>query len=179
MDDNDPITMVLRVVSELGAATLESIIIWLEPQTSAIVTARAFQTAREQAWVQEDARGHAAGADPAYRLTRLGSDELARTAIRSVGGIRAAGGNADGDVPIETVLQVLADFEQSGGASVQLIAWELDVDQSQVIAAWTRSIGDGLIERCGRDVVDGSEEEMWSLTDAGHRARQRPDAQSA
>jgi hypothetical protein len=167
----EPITMVLRVVSELGAATLESIIIWLDPQTAAIDTARAFQTARERAWVEEDARGHAARGNPAYRLTQFGSNELARTVIRSVGDIRAAGANADSDVPIETVLRVLTEFEQSGGASVQLIAWELDVDQSRVIAAWTKAIDDGLIERCGSDTVDGREEEMWILTEAGHRAR--------
>ncbi len=70
-----------------------------------------------------------------------------------------------------TILHVLADFEQSGGASTQLIAWELDVDHGRVIATWTEAIEDGLIERCGRDVVDGHEEEMWRLTDAGRRVR--------
>lgn len=47
MDDRAVIRMILRVVSELGSATLESVMIWLSPRSSSIDTARAFQTARE------------------------------------------------------------------------------------------------------------------------------------
>jgi hypothetical protein len=112
------------------------------------------------------------------RAVRLMSAELERTVIRAPTAIRAAGGNADGDVPIATVLEVLADFDRFGGASVELTAWELDVDHSQVIAAWTTAGDDGLMERCGSDVVDGLEEEMWRLTDAGHRVRSWPQAKA-
>ncbi len=74
---------------------------------------------------------------------------------------------------------MLAEFEESGGASLQLVAWELDVDQGSVIAAWSQAVHDGLLERCGTDLVDGREEEMWRLTESGHRARADPDPQTA
>jgi len=72
---------------------------------------------------------------------------------------------------IQNVLDVLADFDQFGGASIQLVAWELDVDQSRIIEAWTQAINDGLLERSGSDTTDGHDEELWRLTDRGRRTQ--------
>lgn len=85
--------------------------------------------------------------------------------------MRTARGHSNKEVSIESVLQVLADFEHSGGASGQLVAWELDVDQGSITAAWSQAVDHGLLERCGSDVVDGREEEMWRLTERGQQAR--------
>ena len=72
-------------------------------------------------------------------------------------------------VSIQNVLDVFADFDQFGGASIELVAWELDVDQSSIIGAWTQAINDGLLERSGSDSTGGHNEELWSLTDRGRQ----------
>ena len=63
------------------------------------------------------------------------------------------------------LLEVMADFDQFGGASRELVAWELCIEESAVSAAWSRAIADGLLERSGTDEVRG--EETWRLTSWG------------
>jgi hypothetical protein len=75
---------------------------------------------------------------------------------------------------MQNVLDVFADFEQFGGASIELVAWELDVDHSRIIGAWTQAINDGLLERSGSDSTSGHNEELWSLTDRGRQACASP-----
>jgi hypothetical protein len=73
-------------------------------------------------------------------------------------------------VSLQSVLDVLADFDEFGGASLELIAWELDVDESAVSAAWSQAIDDCLLEPFGTDHVLA--EKMWRLSDRGRRARE-------
>jgi DNA-binding MarR family transcriptional regulator len=68
------------------------------------------------------------------------------------------------------VLDVLAEFDEFGGASRDLVAWELDVDESAVAAAWARAIDDGLLEESV--VRDALSEKMWRLTEQGKRAHE-------
>jgi diguanylate cyclase (GGDEF)-like protein len=63
------------------------------------------------------------------------------------------------------VLAVVEYFEPSGGASIELTAWELSVDLPLVAAAWSRAIREGFLEPAGTDEASG--EEMWRLSDRG------------
>jgi diguanylate cyclase (GGDEF)-like protein len=71
---------------------------------------------------------------------------------------------------VKDVLDVCAHFDASGGASVELTAWELDVELAAVIAAWSRAIKDGLLEPSGTDPDSG--EEMWRLSDHGRHVHE-------
>ena len=76
-----------------------------------------------------------------------------------------------------SLLDVMPDFDQFGGASLELVAWELYIEESAVSAAWSRAIADGLLERSGTDEVPG--EETWRLTTRGRRACEGSDDVSA
>ena len=110
----------------------------------------------------------------------------------------ATGINAYGHPPVETapdppsadrkgrrtkaisargLLDVMADFDRFGGASIELVAWELYIEESAVSAAWSWAIADGQLERSGTDEVLG--EETWRLTTWGRRAYEGPDDVSA
>ena len=71
------------------------------------------------------------------------------------------------------LLDVMADFDQFGGASRELVAWELCIEENAVSAAWSRAIASGLLERSGTDEVPG--EETWRLTTPGRRAYEDSD----
>jgi DNA-binding MarR family transcriptional regulator len=73
---------------------------------------------------------------------------------------------------IEDVLAVLVDFERFGGASRELVAWELFTGLEQVAMAFEGAIAEGLIER-----VPGASEETWRLTKHG-RAQAEADARA-
>ena len=75
------------------------------------------------------------------------------------------------------LLDVMADFDQFGGASRELVAWELCIEESAVSAAWSRAIADGLLERSGTEEVPG--EVTWRLTTRGRRAYEGSDHVSA
>jgi hypothetical protein len=68
-----------------------------------------------------------------------------------------------GPVSLQLVLEILAEFDDSGGASLGLVAWELGVDEELVASAWRQAIDHGLIRAAGRD----SHEQLWRLTSAG------------
>jgi diguanylate cyclase (GGDEF)-like protein len=70
---------------------------------------------------------------------------------------------------IRDVLEVSAHFEKSGGASLELTAWELDFQLSHVVSAWSHAIKDGLLEPAGTDPISG--EEMWCLSEHGRHTR--------
>ena len=46
---------------------------------------------------------------------------------------------------LQAVLQVLGEFDESGGASVGLVAWELCVDERLVAGAWEQARARGLV----------------------------------
>jgi diguanylate cyclase (GGDEF)-like protein len=79
--------------------------------------------------------------------------------------------DADHAASVKDVLEVSAHFEESGGASIELTAWELDVELSRVVSAWSHAIKEGLLEPAGTDPASG--EEMWCLSDQGRNARGR------
>ena len=66
---------------------------------------------------------------------------------------------------VAEVLGVVGHFEDSGGASIELTAWELSVDQALVASAWSRAIREGFLNAAGIDQASG--EKMWRLTDRG------------
>jgi hypothetical protein len=110
--------------------------------------------------------------DPSYRLTQTGSDLLAAAPPRDTGEVSATAGQSCSDepVPLESVLDALAEFDQFGGASIQLVAWELDIDETTAALAWSVATADGLIERSG--MADRRERmEMWRLTERGWQTR--------
>ena len=73
------------------------------------------------------------------------------------------------EIPLRQVLEVVGDFDESGGASLSLIAWELFVEEQLVAGAWKQAVADGLLRPAGRDRVD--DEQLWRLTAGGWAAR--------
>lgn len=65
------------------------------------------------------------------------------------------------------MLQVLGEFDESGGANVGLVAWELCVDERRVAGAWAQARATGLIAPAGYDL----HEQLWPLTPAGWPAQ--------
>ncbi|HWF25822.1 MAG TPA: GGDEF domain-containing protein [Solirubrobacteraceae bacterium] len=110
----------------------------------------------------------AAGGGTTIRATTLtpGSDEpsVPERAARDIA-------DASDAASVKEVLEVSAHFEESGGASIELTAWELDVELSRVVSAWSHAIKEGLLEPAGTDPASG--EEMWCLSDQGRNARER------
>lgn len=103
---------VLSAIAELGSATLESVMIWLEPALAPMDGARGFQTAREREWIVEAEPALNHPGDPSYRLSQLGIEELGRQPGKPLRSID--GGGADLDVPVLNLVEVVADFEQLG-----------------------------------------------------------------
>jgi hypothetical protein len=68
---------------------------------------------------------------------------------------------------LQAVLQVLGEFDESGGASVGLVAWELCLDERLVAGAWEQARATGLIAPAAYDL----NEQLWRLTPAGWAAR--------
>ena len=67
------------------------------------------------------------------------------------------------------LLKVVAEFDELGGASLGLTAWELSVPESEVSDVWAAAIAAGWLEPAGWDDVSG--EQMWRLTASGWAAR--------
>ena len=79
---------------------------------------------------------------------------------------------------VNDVLDVSEHFDKAGGASIELTAWELDVDLARVTSAWSRAIQTGLLEPAGTDPESG--EEMWRLTARGrHTLHDEPPADAS
>jgi hypothetical protein len=70
-------------------------------------------------------------------------------------------------VSLQQVLEVVAEFDDSGGASLGLVAWELCADEEELVApVWQQAISHGLIRPAGRDW----QEQLWRLSSAGWAA---------
>ncbi len=67
------------------------------------------------------------------------------------------------------LLDVVADFDQLGGASLGLVAWEMFVSELEVSEAWASALSAGWLEPAGWDDVFG--ERLWRLSDDGWLAR--------
>jgi diguanylate cyclase (GGDEF)-like protein len=69
------------------------------------------------------------------------------------------------DFSVQRLLEVVRDFEGSGGASLGLVAWELRVDEGAIADRWLEAQSGSLLEPSGRDRLHG--EDMWRLTRLG------------
>jgi hypothetical protein len=67
------------------------------------------------------------------------------------------------------LLEVLADFDRLGGASLGLVAWELFVTEQDVTEAWEIAVASGWLAPAEQDDVYG--EQLWRLTAEGWTAR--------
>ena len=68
-------------------------------------------------------------------------------------------------VDVETVLGVVREFDNLGGASLGLVSWELCVEDRAVHAAWQAAVDEGMLEPAGQDLVGG--EDLWRLSGTG------------
>jgi hypothetical protein len=73
-----------------------------------------------------------------------------------------------GAVSLVHVLEVVAEFNDSGGASLGLVAWEICVEEQLVARAWQQAISLGLLTSAGRD----AQGQLWRLTQEGWAAVQ-------
>jgi hypothetical protein len=71
-------------------------------------------------------------------------------------------------ISVQKVLEVVGDFDQTGGASLGLVAWELSIDEERVIDAWEQAQANGLIKPAGNDPLHC--EQIWRLTVGGWAA---------
>jgi hypothetical protein len=72
------------------------------------------------------------------------------------------------EIAVQQVLEVVAGFDESGGASSGLVAWELFVDEQRVADAWEQARADGLLRPAAHDGV--GDEQLWRLTAGGWAA---------
>lgn len=93
---------------------------------------------------------------PEHRPTRLWAAAPDAREVRAQDGVSMA-----------DVLAVLAELDGFGGASMELVAWELDVDPQIVAGYWDRARAERLISRFEPDPTLG--EELWRLTSWGRR----------
>jgi hypothetical protein len=66
-------------------------------------------------------------------------------------------------ISVQELLELLADFDKDGGASVGEVAWDFCVAEEQVAAAWSRATSDGLMRPSDHD----EEGAKHRLTEAG------------
>ena len=67
------------------------------------------------------------------------------------------------------LLEVLADFDELGGTSPGLVAWEFFAGESMVRETWALAVAAGWLTPAGSDEVYG--ERLWRLTAEGWNAR--------
>jgi hypothetical protein len=68
-------------------------------------------------------------------------------------------------VSVHGLLEVLANFDEHGGASSGLVAWELYVDEQNILAAWELALTEGWLTPAGRDLAYN--EQLYRLTLSG------------
>jgi hypothetical protein len=71
-------------------------------------------------------------------------------------------------ISLRLVLQAVAALDSAGGASVGLAAWDLCVEEHELVDAWQRAIADGLLKPSGHHEPNG--EQVWRLTAGGWAA---------
>lgn len=69
------------------------------------------------------------------------------------------------------LLEVLADFDEHGGSSIGLVAWELFTTERQVRYVWDRAIAEGWLAPAGLD--ETYDEQLWRLTPKGWAAHRQ------
>jgi hypothetical protein len=70
---------------------------------------------------------------------------------------------------LDDVLRVVDEFAPLGGASLELVAWELGVEVAEVESVWHRALCEGMLEYEGID----HGEAMWRLGDSGRAVLER------
>lgn len=75
---------------------------------------------------------------------------------------------------LERVLDVVYDFDEFGGASLGLVAWELGVAEADVEPGWEQAIRRGLLAPAGVDELH--HEQMWRLSQRARRVVPVPPA---
>lgn len=179
MDEQIPVSTILRVISRGGTASLDGVMQELAAHARPGSVARAFQSARARGLIEVDPKDHGSR-DPLYRLTEGGHEAVTRPSARNAHGSGVASrrqSTRKQEISVLTVLDVLADFDQFGGASPELVAWELDKDASLIAPAWSRALADGLLEQGETDHTLG--ENLYRLSERGRRAREQSDDVSA
>lgn len=68
-------------------------------------------------------------------------------------------------ISVQRVLEVVGDFDEYGGASLGLVAWELSVSERQAADAWAQAQAEELLEPAGGDKIH--DEQLWRLTADG------------
>lgn len=71
-------------------------------------------------------------------------------------------------VSLRLVLEAVAGVDAAGGAGVDLVAWDLCVEEHEIVDAWWQAIADGLLKPSGNDDICG--ERLWRLTAGGWAA---------
>jgi hypothetical protein len=66
------------------------------------------------------------------------------------------------------LLDVVDDFDRFGASSLELVAWELDVDPGTIATMWSAAATRGLLEPAGIEPEHG--EAVWRLTGDGRAA---------
>jgi hypothetical protein len=173
MDEMTLIEMIARLISSSGAATFDTLRRELGSADTPDEVRDALRIACARGLLKADTSGGSA-AEPRYQLTLLAIDMLEppqdqaspqreRSTPAPTSPARA--------IDLSRVLAVLAEFDQFGGASVELVAWELSVDVSAIARGWSRAVTAGLVEQAGIDELHEGER-LWRLTEAGRRAVQ-------
>lgn len=71
-------------------------------------------------------------------------------------------------ISVQQFLEVVAGFDEQGGASLGLVAWELCVDEHEVQSAWEHAITEGWLKPAGHDPA--ADELLYRFTHAGWAA---------
>lgn len=72
-------------------------------------------------------------------------------------------------ISVAHILDAVAGFDEFGGASPALVAWELCVSEEEVLPAWRRAVRDRLLRRAAHD--PDLTAQLWRLTGKGWAAR--------
>ncbi len=67
------------------------------------------------------------------------------------------------EISVDQLMVVMRDFDEFGGASIELVAWELGEPPSRLDAAWSRAVAEGMLEPAGVDSVFG--EPLWKISE--------------
>jgi hypothetical protein len=76
-----------------------------------------------------------------------------------------------GKISVQQLLEVIAGFDEHGGASPGLVAWELCVDEHDVQSAWEHATTAGWLSAAGSDPA--GDEPLYRLTLSGWAAARR------
>jgi hypothetical protein len=72
------------------------------------------------------------------------------------------------NISVRQLLEVLARFDEFGGASPGLIAWDLFAGEHEARAAWEHALAEGWLRPAGRDLA--YDEQLYRLTLSGWAA---------